>query len=184
LVALAKLIDLEVASAATAEQLRTWARLAAEESLHHQMSTAYYKILEYAPTDREALVRLGKLAFAEGRYKPARELLDRAVAAGERDWESYWLMGDLLTREKRPAEARRSYNEALRLLAVERNRPFPVRAAEALLLHKSRREDEARAAFEKLLAERPDDANLKADYAAVLTEGGLYDRAEQILARH
>ena len=127
--------------------------------------------------------RLGALAFRQRNMSEAERHLSVFVAATGGDCESYMLLGNIASRKRDPDGARRDYAEGLRLMQASNDRSFHARGVEAFLLHRLGRDDEAARLYQALLAERPGDENLRADFAAMLIEQGASRRAREVIAR-
>ena len=158
-----------VGSGSSPDELRRFARLAREESLIDLAERSFSELLRVAPADGEALRESGKLAYAEGRYKEATELLGRA----DNDAESMLLQGDLAKRAKQEEDARRKWSMAL---AASQNKLL-----EAQLLARLDRWDEAAGLFAELVKVEPKDEGVKAEYASALLEKGRAAEAERVL---
>ena len=142
----------------------------------------YTKLLQLRPDEPEALRQLGLLEFVGGNFAQAEGHLSRHVRSTGGDAETSFYYGELLLRRNLTAEADVHYRHALSEIESV-TPPFQIRVVKALLLHRLDRLAESLAQFEDLLGERPDDKHLRADYAGVLLEAGLYEDAERILQR-
>jgi cytochrome c-type biogenesis protein CcmH/NrfG len=103
------------------------------------------------------------------------------VTATGGDAETWMLLGDIALRQRDGEAARRCYAEALRQIETSESQVFRSRVMRANLLHKLGRANEARRLFDDLLAERPADHNLRADYVALLMEQGELREARAVL---
>ena len=128
--------------------------------------------------------RLGILAYLRRDMDTAERLLSATVAQTGGDHESQMILGDLASRRRSTAGARQHYAEALRLLETSGERTVRGRVVRANLLHRLGRDAESTRLYEELLAERPGDRNLRADYAAMLIErGALRDASDLLVGR-
>ena len=125
--------------------------------------------------------RLGVLAFNRKDMEAAARHLTAFVRAGGGDYEAQMLLGDLATRQRSVNEAGAHYAEALRLLQASGDRSFRARTVAANLLHRVGRSREAERLYEELVAERPGDSHLRADYVAMLMAQGALPRAREVL---
>jgi tetratricopeptide (TPR) repeat protein len=125
--------------------------------------------------------RLGTLAYLRRDMNAAQRILAAYVAATGGDAETWTLMGDIALRQRNVEAARRYYAEALEQLESSGSQMFRSRVMRANLLHKLGRDTEARRLYDNLVAERPADHNLRADYVALLMEQGALRQARAVL---
>lgn len=182
--ALSRAIDRGVAAKFDAPTMRHYARLAEQEGQLASAAKAYAAMLQMAPDDRNALSGTGRIAYAQGRRGEAKARFARLAEIGKDDFETAYLLGEIWLAEKKAIEARAAWTRSLALIAGATVRPYSMRAIEALVLHRLGRGPEALRAFEALREERPKDAGLIGDYANVLLDLGLRDRAAALLAGH
>lgn len=143
---------------------------------------AYARALVLEPTSRPALRAAGLFAFADGDFEAARRHLERFLAPGAPgDWEAPYFLGESLYRLRDRAGARPRHEQALAAIDAGGNPPFAARAARAYLLYRLGRTEESVALYARLLRERPQDRDLRADYAGVLLELGRRAEAESVL---
>jgi Flp pilus assembly protein TadD len=131
----------------------------------------------------EAQRRLGTLAFQRRDMSEAERHLSAFVAATGGDYETLMLLGNVAFRRRDADGARTHYANALRILQASGDRSFRARTVEPNLLHRLGRDVEAGHLYERLLTERPDDMNLRADFVAMLMEQGRLERARALLWR-
>ena len=164
------------------QRLRRLARLGLELNQSGAAQKAYSKLLSLAPNDPEALKRLGMLASTEADYSLARQYFEIYLRSDVNDYESSYYYGESLLHAKDLAAARVRYELALRLIEGSPEKTFGMRLIRAHLLHRIGREEESLIAFEALTQERPNDKNLRADFAAVLLEQGRPAIAQRVLS--
>jgi cellulose synthase operon protein C len=163
------------------ERLRRFARLAEQTQERKASADAWRALLAQRPEDGEALRQLGMLAFDENRLLDAERLLRRFVARAPDDYEAYYFLGEALTALKRSNAATPYYQTALAQLRAGKIRNDAVTQTEANLLNRLGKVDDAVALFEGLSKQRPEDKQLKADYASLLIENGRLPEARRVL---
>lgn len=163
------------------DRLRRYARLAERERQASASAEAWRALLALRPDDAEALRQVGMLAYGEARFADAKRALGRYLARSGSDYEANYFMGEALVSQKRPAEAEPFQRRALAQVQALTDRSDTVRQTEANLLHRLGRIDESAALFDKLLAARPTDRQLRADYAAMLIENRRLKEARHVL---
>ncbi|WP_370540499.1 tetratricopeptide repeat protein [Azospirillum sp. INR13] len=139
-------------------------------------------MLARMPEDADALRQLGMLAYDENRLADAERLLRRYTARGPDDYEAHYFLGEALTALKRPAAAVPFYRTALAQLRARGGRGDAAVLAEANLLNRLGKVDDAVVLFDSLRKRRPGDRQLKADYASMLIENGRLPEARRVLA--
>jgi predicted Zn-dependent protease len=125
--------------------------------------------------------RLGTLAFQRRNMVEAQQHLSAYVVATGGDYESLMLLGNIALRKRDADGARAYYANGLRMVQASTDRSFRTRVVEANLLHRLDRDEEADSLYVKLLAERPDDTNLRADFTAMLMVQNDLRRARAVL---
>jgi tetratricopeptide (TPR) repeat protein len=143
---------------------------------------AYARALVLEPTSRPALRAAGLFAFTDGDFEAAKRHLERFLAPGAPgDWEAPYFLAESLYRLRDRAGARPRHEQALAAIDATANPPFAARAARAYLLYRLGRTEESVTLYARLLRERPQDRDLRADYAGVLLELGRRTDAEAVL---
>jgi Tfp pilus assembly protein PilF len=125
--------------------------------------------------------RLGVLAFQRHNMTEAERHLSSFVAVTGGDYETSLLLGNIALRKRDPSVAKAWFAKGLQKLEESGDRSFRARTVEANLLHRLGKDIEASHCYEKLLAERPGDTNLRADFVAMLMEQGTLRRARAVL---
>ncbi len=164
------------------DRLRRYARLAEQTGQRTAAAEAWTVLLGQKPDDGEALRQLGMLAYDENRLEDTERFLRRFVAGGPNDYEAYYFLGEALTALKRPTVAIPFYRTALAQLRAGKLRNDATEQAEANLLNRLGKVDDAVALFEGLRKRRPNDRQLKADYVSMLIENGRVQEARRVLS--
>ncbi|WP_448189944.1 tetratricopeptide repeat protein [Azospirillum sp. sgz301742] len=165
------------------DKLRRYARLAERERQMSVSAQAWRALLALRPDDGEALRQVGMLAYGDAKFADAERALGRFLATSDGDYEANYFMGEALVSQKRAKEAEPFQRRALAQVQAMGNRSDAVRQTEANLLHRLGRIDESAALFDKLLAARPTDRQLRADYAAMLIENRRLKEARHVLGQ-
>lgn len=164
------------------ERLRRYARLAEQTRQRVAAAEAWRALLALKPEDGDSLRQLGMLAYDENRLGDAERLLRRFLAKGPGDYEANYFLGEALTALKRPTEAVPFYRRSLEQIRAQKTKSDSLVQTEANLLNRLGKVDEAVALFEGLRKLRPNDRQLKADYAAMLIENGRLKEARHVLS--
>jgi Flp pilus assembly protein TadD len=164
-----------------AAQLEKLGQVALAESLPQAAESAYESLVVLQPDALEARRWLALLALARNDTVAAKEHLEHYVAAGGEDPEALLRQGELLERDHRPDAARRAYGRGLESSERADRRTVAARRTHAFLLAHAGRVPEAQRELKVLVAERPADAHLRADYAAWLLKEGRHEDARRIL---
>ncbi|MGF7176336.1 tetratricopeptide repeat protein [Azospirillum doebereinerae] len=179
---LAEAVRSALATERAPDRLRRYARLAEQVRERKAAADAWTVLLAQKPDDSEALRQLGMLAYDENRLEDAERLLRRFVARGPNDYEAHYFLGEALTALKRPGAAFPFYTTALAQLRAGKTRNDATAQTEANLLNRLGKLDESVALFENLRKRRPNDRQLKADYASMLIENGRLQEARRVLS--
>jgi Flp pilus assembly protein TadD len=124
----------------------------------------------------------GLFAYADGDFEAAKRHLERFLAPGAPgDWEAPYFLAESLYRLRDRTGARPRHAQALAAIDATANPNFAARAARAYLLYRLGRTEESVSLYARLLRERPQDRELRADYAGVLLELGRRADAEAVL---
>jgi tetratricopeptide (TPR) repeat protein len=153
-----------------------------ETGLQDSVRAAYTKLLAAAPSDSEALRRLGALDYVESRFEEAKERLGRYLATGEGDFESHFYFAELMHREGDAAKARMHFETSLNQIERSPQKDFRMRAIRALALYRVGNLTDSAAEFERLIREQPMNKHVRADYVGILLETGRHDDARRVLA--
>jgi len=113
--------------------------------------------------------------------KAAEQHLTRFVAATGGDYETLMLLGNIAVRKRDADSAQAWFAKGLQKLQQSGDQSFRARTVEANLMHRLGQDDAAINRYETLLAERPNDLNLRADFVAMLMEQGALRRARAVL---
>ena len=166
-------------------QMADWAEQAAKPDVAVQ---AWDKLLDRIGDDPDRLLQAGRSFTFAGRAEKAVEVLDRyfRIADAERraDHRPWYYYGQSLSAMNRPQEGRAAYREMLKRIAAKQENDFETRRMKATGLSAIGADEAAIAVYEGLVAERPNDRSLLADYVAMLIETERFDRAEQLLRQN
>jgi hypothetical protein len=113
--------------------------------------------------------------------KAAEQHLSSFVAASGGDYETLMLLGNIAVRKRDTDTAQIWYAKGLQKLQQSGDQSFRARTVQANLMHRLGKDDAAVHLYETLLAERPTDLNLRADFVAMLMEQGALRRARAVL---
>ena len=168
-------------AAVSGDLLRQLARLAERTGETGLEREALERLAATGGAGPETQRRLGVLAYLRRDRATAERLLQASLATQPDDYESWAILGDLATVRRDPALARQRHAEALRRLEAAGDRSDRTQAVRAHLLHGLGRQAEAARLYEALLAARPRDRSLRADYVAMLVEQGAVREARAAL---
>ena len=179
--ALAAAISREVAATADAGRVRQLAGLARDAGAAAS-EAAYSRLLALRPGDGEARHWLGVLAYSQARYTVAERHLSALLTASEGSYDDNFHYGEICRRKGKRAEARTYYGRVLRLIEALPSPPLEARTAHAQALFRCGYAERALREFRTLVAASARNGDLRADFAAILLEAGLYDEAGDVLA--
>lgn len=152
-----------------------------ERAFYNEAVEHLTRELRSAPEDSAALRMLG-LAYAwSDQPQRAREVLRRYHDRYPNDYYTHYQLGEILRSTGRKVEAEREFRLAWTLLQ-QRSPTRETRLVEAKLLAHLEGLPEARTAFDALLADYPNDLELRLDYAETLLQGRDYPAAEAELS--
>ena len=179
--ALAAAVKEQLPTASSLSRLQRLAQLA-ESSGNGDLERAILDKVVAAGGDRPAVQRrLGTLAFQKRNMIEAERHLSAFVTATGGDYETLMLLGNIAFRKRDSEAARIYYAKSLETLKTSGDRSFRAKTVEANLLHRLGQDAEADQLYQKLLADRPGDTNLRADFVAMLMEQGTLQRARAVL---
>ena len=167
--------------ASSVSRLRHLAQLAETSGNSDLEWTILEKIMAAGGDRPEVRRRLGTLAFQKHNMIEAERHLSAFVAATGGDYETLMLLGNIALRKRDSDDARTDFAKSLEVLKASGDRSIRAKTVEANLLHRLGRDVEAGHLYENLLAERPGDTNLRADFVAMLMEQGTLQRARAVL---
>lgn len=131
--------------------------------------------------DARTLRALGMSAYGSKDFATAERSLAAFVAATGGDYESQMLLGEMRLKQHDAAGARGRFEQAVATIEASGDTSPRARAAQARLLQQLGRDAQARQLYEALLAERPHDKNLRADYVSLLMRTGDLRQARAAL---
>jgi lipopolysaccharide biosynthesis regulator YciM len=163
-------------------KLRRLARQALEVDSKPALRAVYGRIVREVPNDPEANRWIGLAEFGEGRAASARRYLAVVADTALADHEVNAAYGEILLQAGDREAARFRFRKALEQMTAIPDPPPAIRVSRALMLNRLGDSAQALSQMAALLAERPSDANLRADYANLLMDNKLYDQARRVLA--
>ncbi|MBM3549002.1 MAG: hypothetical protein FJX54_18835 [Alphaproteobacteria bacterium] len=164
-------------------RLRKLAKQGLEVDSKVALAAVYGRIARQAPGDPEAARWLGLNDYASGRTGLARRQLAQVVNTPVADHEVNSAYGEILLQAGERDAARFHFRRALEQIEAVSEQPVYLRVARAVLLNRLGEARQALSLMEALVAERPADPGLRADFANLLMDNKLYDRARQVLSR-
>jgi cellulose synthase operon protein C len=132
--------------------------------------------------DAQTARALGLQAVRAGDAVGAERWLTAFNSATGGDAETHRIVGEMQLQRGEVEAARRSFEAALNGLERAGETTRVARVAKAGLLNRLGRTAQARQLYDALLAEQPDDDDLRADYAALLLATGDSGQAQALLA--
>ncbi|MFH1136839.1 MAG: tetratricopeptide repeat protein [Pseudomonadota bacterium] len=148
------------------------ARLLAYDKNYTESLAQYEKLLTEKPDLDEARAEMAKVLFWAGRRDEALKVLEGLGREGG-DPEIQLLKADLLTTQKRYAEAEKLYRNYLEAKSTD----WAARFKLAQVLSWSKKYDQALKEYEAILKARPNDVQVRRNYALVLSWAGQHGRA-------
>ncbi|WP_416896490.1 MAG: tetratricopeptide repeat protein [Minwuia sp.] len=149
---------------------------------------AYQRAMTRIGDDPEALLRAGRAFTFAGRAELAKETLERYFRApgnkGDTDHRPWYYYGQSLSQMNRQPEAREAYRRMLSNMQQNGASDFDSRRMAATGHEALGDGERAVEIYEGLLAERPRDRSLVADFAALLIELRQFERAETLLSQN
>jgi Tfp pilus assembly protein PilF len=179
---LQKVLMAELPRTTQPETLRQYARRALEISEAETARAYFTKLVLAIPEDREGLRWLGALNYAVGQWTDAEMYYSRFFALGTTDYESDFYFGEILLRKADFAGANTHFERTLQQIERAPIKSFEMRAVRAVTLDRVGKTAEAISEYERLLAERPKDKNLRADYAGLLIRENRLKDADRVLS--
>ncbi|PWU05655.1 MAG: hypothetical protein C5B51_13990 [Terriglobia bacterium] len=178
---LASLITRHTQASSDPEHVRRLARLARDAGENTAADTAYGRLLALSPTDTEARHWLGSSALRGAQFTAAERYFGALLAKAEGGHDDNFYYAEILWRKGDRARARAYYARVLQ--TVERLSPAPLEAQimRAQALFRCGSTDRGLEEFRRLVAANPRNGDLRADFAALLLESGLYREARGVL---
>jgi Flp pilus assembly protein TadD len=164
-------------------RLRKLAKQGLEADSKVALAAVYGRIARQVPGDPEAERWLGLQEFASGKTGLARRRLAQVVNTPVADHEVNSAYGEILLQAGERDAAKFHFRRALEQIQGVSDQSVPVRVARAQLLNRLGESGQALSLMAALVAERPSDPGLRADYANLLMDNKLYDQARQVLSR-
>lgn len=164
---------------ASLDEVRHVARTALSSDLRDDAVRAFHVVVEVEPADLDANRWLGTLAFYDGRADDARARLDAYYAAGGREPEPLYQLGELALQSHEGARAHRYFTEAHARFddaSVQANKPLLAN----VLVRLGQRE-RATQVFESALQDDPGRDHVRADFVSALFAWDDFRRAARVL---
>ncbi|MDF1719356.1 MAG: hypothetical protein P1U65_01645 [Minwuia sp.] len=166
-------------------RMADWAEQASKQDVAVDV---WEKLLTRIGDDPDRLLQAGRSFTFAGRSERAVEVLDRffqvAPPEARADHRPWYYYGLALSGMNRPQEGRAAYREMLQRIRTNSADDFESRRMQATGLNAIGAHEEAIEVYEGLVAERPTDRSLLADYVAMLIETERFDRADQLLRQN
>jgi len=167
------------ASAARLQHLANLAGATGDAALEEEALRALVAVGGGTP---RAQRQLGMAAYRSRDLATAERLLTRFTATTGGDYETHFILGEIRSKQRDSTGARKHYQQAILALDSASGRNSHARAVRAVVLNRLGYAREAMRLYETLLAERPQDRNLRADYVALLLAEGELRKAREVLA--
>lgn len=168
--------------------LREFARTASGQSNTKPAREAYEQIASHSPQDPEALKGAGLIAFGQADYKASDQYLTAYLnsrgpsAKVDADtYLAYFDKAEIARKNGKAEDAKTFYQGCINsvLAAPGRTTDMESKALQSMIL--SGNVENGIASFRELVAKHPENASLRADFAASLIEVKRYDEARQVL---
>jgi protein involved in temperature-dependent protein secretion len=171
------------------QMLREFAAAARANSKTRPARAAYETIAAIEPGNAEALRNAGLIAFSQADYNASEQHLDNyftAVQQGARDtneaYLAYFYKAEILRKNGKAADAKSYYQACVDtvLKNPQRTKEMQSKAVQSMIL--AGNVDSGIASFQELMQQYPQDAGIRADFAATLIEMKRYEEAQQLLS--
>jgi Flp pilus assembly protein TadD len=179
---LAASVAREVQALSDPERVRSLAQVARDAGETKAAETAYLRLLTLEPEDREAHHWLGGFNFGRANYVAAERFLGPLVRSSEGAYDDNFYFGEMLWRKGDRRAAQAYYGRTLRIIDRLPSPGLDARIARAHSLFRLGDAAQATQQFQELLAANPGNADLRADFGALLLENGINDRAAVVLS--
>lgn len=147
----------------------------------------YNRVLALDPNNSKALSQIAALQFSKGKFSEADKNLNQymAVQSQKPDAESnpaqaHFYKAELLRRQGNKAGAAAEYAEVVRITDETRDNAPDALSRKYTAQFRLGQHDEAKAGFNTLLANHPDDKGILADYMSALIEYRYLNEATNI----
>jgi cellulose synthase operon protein C len=125
---------------------------------------------------------LGVICYRMKDWQAAEQALIAFHLQMQGDQDTHRMLGELRERRRDLSGAQQAYVTALQILERSGAETPSKLVTRASLLHRLGRSESARMEYEKLLAQRPNDDNIRADYASMLMTQGDARFADTVLS--
>jgi tetratricopeptide (TPR) repeat protein len=169
-------------------QLLNYANLAQGYGFQNQAHAAYDAALKQAPNNPLVLAKAGVFAAGEANYEVSKQLLGNYFKAEipslpntAEAYRPHFYYGEDLRREGKTQEAKKYYKQVINAAQMSPAKDYELQSMAATSLARIGKEKQAIAEFQRLIAEKPNDRQLRADYSALLVDVKQYELAEKSL---
>lgn len=167
--------------------LTDYAQAAMAHNFKDAATATWQRILVLDPNNEMALNELSATSYAKGSYSYANQYLDRymsVVAANPQPQtnpaQAYFYKASLLKRQGNIPAAQQAFSQVIRLTPVNEGTPADALSRVYTAEFNIGQHAAAKAGFEQLLAQHPNDKGILADYMSALIEFKYYDDATRI----
>ncbi len=176
-----------VAQTTDVPALLDYSRIALDTGFRDGAVNGYERVLSLEPNNTKALSQLAALDFAKGKYRAASKNLDQYLAleqqqpdASTNPAQARFLKAELLRRQGNKAAAMEQYQQVIAITSQSgATTPDALSRLYTAQFHLGQHAD-AKAGFNQLLEQYPDDKGLLADYMSALIEYRYFDEATRV----
>ncbi len=163
------------------DRLFRYGTLAEDQSLLTLANTAYEKLLEVRPGDKQALKQLGWNSFYLNQWKDTQKYLGKILTRNENDWTTHYYYAEAMYLEGNISESLSFFQQTLEIIGKTSSTNPEMEMTKALSLGRLGRQKEALPIYERLLKVSPRDKKLRVNYISCLMEVGDYEQASKWL---
>lgn len=176
-----------VAQTTDVPALVDYARTAQAFGYDDAATYTYQRILEIDPQNEHALNRMSAVAFSEGSFSKANRYVDQYLQAQAMKpqpetspAQAHFYKAELLRHQGDIQGSRRLYAEVIRLTPLGYGTPPDALSRLYTSEFHVGQHDRAKAGFEQLLAQYPNDKGILADYMAMLIQYNYFEDATRV----
>ncbi|MBY0406708.1 MAG: tetratricopeptide repeat protein [Rickettsiales bacterium] len=167
----------------TEEKLALYAKTAQELGMFKPAAGGYERLTGMDPNNIEYIKERGMIAYYEGDVEAATAYLDDYYGSGGEDFMAVFYFAELL-QQRNTQQARPLFEQTLLLMDATPQLTAQERVIRIHTLGRLHRYAQARRDMDQLLAENPDNQQLKLDNVEFMIDVGEYDKAEKELDRN
>ncbi|PZP83993.1 MAG: hypothetical protein DI582_09860, partial [Azospirillum brasilense] len=169
-----------VAQTTDVPALLDYAEVANAYGYNDASTNAYKRVEQLDPSNAKALSALSAASMAKGSYSSAEQYVDRALAnpADANPAQTHFYKAELLKRQGNLQAAQAEYAQVV-AASSQTTAPDALSRVYTSQFHLGQHA-QAKAGFEQLLAQHPDDKGILADYMSALIEYKYFDDATRI----